>query len=290
MENNTVKNKKNVPFIVFSAIFGALALSAVIIFWAWKDAEWVEVYQMAMRWLVLPVCALVASYTGTIHKAPKGLMWLCPIAFGLGISVVEWATYGSFSVVLLFMGALASLFGFTFAKQDRAEKAKAAKAAKIREAMECGEELIESKESDVNGGSDPHPDFIPDENDTWADEVIANEGFGDLKVDYAESDPDFTIDAPEEAECDELNGMADAEEICEPEIGSDEEEALSETEESGDEREACEDGDTPENFDGADAKAADEEAENLEAIEAVDFEEAKETEDNDEESDENIAE
>lgn len=205
MENQNVQNKRdiNLPFIVFSAIFGALALSAIIIFWIDKDAEWVEVYQMAVRWLVLPICSLVASYVGTLKKAPKGLMWLCPVAFGVGMSVVEWATYGSFSIVLLVMGALASLFGFTFAKMDRAEKARAAKAEKIRAAMESGEEL-EKHEVKAEEDENPHPDFIPDEDDTWADEVIAKEGFGDIKVDYAESDPDFSIDAPDEAASEEV--------------------------------------------------------------------------------------
>ena len=238
MENQNVQSKRdiNLPFIVFSAIFGAIALSAIIIFWVGKDAEWVEVYQMAVRWLVLPICSLVASYVGTLKKAPGGLMWLCPVAFGVGMSVVEWATYGSFSIVLLVMGALASLFGFTFAKMDRTEKARAAKAKKIRAAMESGEEL---EKLDVNAEADenPHPDFIPDEDDTWADEVIANEGFGDMKVDYAESDPDFSIDAPdesvEEESTEELEGDEDPsveEEISEEsiEISPEEEDIIDE--------------------------------------------------------------
>lgn len=238
MENQNVQSKRdiNLPFIVFSAIFGAIALSAIIIFWVGKDAEWVEVYQMAVRWLVLPICSLVASYVGTLKKAPGGLMWLCPLAFGVGMSVVEWATYGSFSIVLLVMGALASLFGFTFAKMDRTEKARAAKAKKIRDAMESGEEL---EKLDVNAEADenPHPDFIPDEDDTWADEVIANEGFGDMKVDYAEFDPDFSIDAPdesvEEESTEELEGDEDPgveEEISEEsiEISPEEEDIIDE--------------------------------------------------------------
>ena len=206
MKKKLLENK-NLPFIVFSAIFGALALSAIIVFWAFKDAEWVEVYQMALRWLVLPICALVASYLGTLKVAPKGLMWLCPVAFGLGISIVEWATYGFFSIVLLAVGALASLFGFTFAKMDRVEKAKEARAAKIHAAMEAAD-VSESLADDGNDEYVPHPDFIPDEDDTWADEVIAAEGFGEIKVDYAEPDPDFSIDAPDESEkeCDSRVG------------------------------------------------------------------------------------
>ena len=198
MENKHLekKNIENLPFIIFSAVFGVLALSAIIVFWTCGDAEWVELYQMAMRWLVLPICALVASYVGTLKKAPHGLMWLCPVVFGVGISVVEWATYGSFSIVLLVMGAAASLFGFTFAKMDRAEKAREARVAKRRAAMaEAPEEPSRTPAADeYNPGSD----YIPDEDDTWADKVIAEEGFHEVKVDYAESDPDFSIDAPEE--------------------------------------------------------------------------------------------
>lgn len=208
MKKKLLENK-NLPFIVFSSIFGALALSAIIVFWAFKDAEWVEVYQMALRWLVLPFCTFIASYYGTLKAAPKGLMWLCPVAFGLGISIVEWATYGSFSIVLLAVGALASLFGFTFAKMDRVEKAKEAKAAKIHAAMEAAD-VSESAAGAVNDEYVPHPDFIPDEDDTWADEIIAAEGFGEIKVDYAEPDPDFSIDAPDESE-NENNSEAEEE-------------------------------------------------------------------------------
>lgn len=221
MKNHTVQNKKdiNLPFVVFSAIFGALAVSAIIIYHVDKDAEWVEIYQMAMRWLVLPICSLVASYMGTLKKEPKGLMWICPVAFGAGISIVEWATYGSFSIVLLLMGALASLFGFTFAKMDRAEKARAAKAAKIRVAMESVEKPEESGAEASSEDGNPHSDFIPDEDDTWADDVIAREGFGDVKVDYAESDPDFSIDAPEDLACDET--LEVQEDACEESVDAD---------------------------------------------------------------------
>ena len=198
MENKHLekKNIENLPFIIFSAVFGVLALSAIIVFWTCGDAEWVELYQMAMRWLVLPICALVASYVGTLKKAPRGLMWLCPVVFGVGISVVEWATYGSFSIVLLVMGAAASLFGFTFAKMDRAEKAREARVAKKRAAM--AEASEEPSRTPVADEYNPGSDYIPDEDDTWADKVIAEEGFHEVKVDYAESDPDFSIDAPEE--------------------------------------------------------------------------------------------
>ncbi len=195
MENRSTK-ERNLPLIIFSAIFGVLALSAIILFRILPDVEWVKVYLVAMRWLVLPVCALVASYTATIKKAPKGWMWLLPIAYGVGISLVEWATYGTFSIALVVIGALASLFGFTFAKMDRVEKAREAKKnAKKIVVEEASQPEAEPRADEYNPGED----FVPDENDTWADEVLAEEGYGELKVDYAEPDPNFSIDSPDEA-------------------------------------------------------------------------------------------
>jgi hypothetical protein len=211
MENKVIRNKKNVnvPFIAFSSVFGALALSAVIVFWVWQDAEWGKVYQMAMRWFMLPLCALVASYAGTIKKAPKGRMWLCPVAFGAVISLVEYLTYslkdfyisnemGSFSVVLVIIGALASLFGFTFAKMDRVEKAREARAAEKRAEKEGTEKIEDAKPAIPEYEYSPASDFIPDENDTLAGEVADEDGYGDIEVDCAESDPDFSVDSLDE--------------------------------------------------------------------------------------------
>ena len=211
MENKVIENKKNVniPFVAFCAVFGAFALSAIIVFWGWKDAEWVKVYQMAMRWLVLPVFALVASYAGTIEKAPKGLMWSCPIVFGVAIALVEYLTYslndfyagkdmGSLSVVLILIGALASLFGFTFAKMDRVEKAREARVAKKRAEKAMMEKVEASAPTISEYEYNPASEFIPDENDTWADEVLAKEGYGEVKVDYVEPDSDFSVDSPDE--------------------------------------------------------------------------------------------
>ena len=234
MENRS-KKERNLPLIVFSAIFGVLALSAIILFHILPDAEWVKIYLVAMRWLVLPVCSLVASYTATINKAPKGKMWLLPIIYGVGISLVEWATYGTFSVALVVIGAFASLFGFTFAKMDRAEKAREAKKnAKKTIVEEAPQPMAEPRADEYNPGAD----FVPDENDTWADEVLAEEGYGDVKVDYAESDPDFSVDSPDEF----------VNEACEPELegGADE----------GDEKEgdnACEAEDQPEETESEEA-------------------------------------
>ena len=193
------KKERNLPLIIFSSIFGALALSAVVIFRIWPDLRWVKVYLIALRWLVLPFGAMVASYAATINKAPKGKMWLLPMAFGVGISLVEWATYGSFSTVLVIVGALSSLFGFTYAKRDRIENAKAARAAKRRAEKKNGEAVPEAVPQAHNDEYNPGEDFVPDEDDTWADEVLAKEGYGEIKVDYAESDPNFSIDSPDEA-------------------------------------------------------------------------------------------
>lgn len=196
MENKTQLKKTNVPFVVFSSIFGALALSAIVFFHLWGDVEWVKLYLVAMRWLVLPILSLVVGYTATINKAPKGLIWLAPVILGFGISLVEWATYGSFSIVLIGLGALAALFGFTFAKMDRKEKAREArKAAKKAGAM--AEDMAKPKADVHDDEYNPGADFVPDDDDTWADEVLAEEGYGEIKVDYAESDPDFTIDSPD---------------------------------------------------------------------------------------------
>lgn len=196
MENKTQLKKTNVPFVVFSSIFGALALSAIVFFHLWGDVEWVKLYLVAMRWLVLPILSLVVGYTATINKAPKGLIWLAPVILGFGISLVEWATYGSFSIVLLGLGALAALFGFTFAKMDRKEKAREARKA-AKKAGAVAEDMAKPKAAVHDDEYNPGADFVPDDDDTWADEVLAEEGYGEIKVDYAESDPDFTIDSPD---------------------------------------------------------------------------------------------
>ena len=196
MENKTQLKKTNVPFVVFSSIFGALALSAIVFFHMWGDVERVKLYLVAMRWLVLPILSLVVGYTATINKAPKGLIWLAPVILGFGISLVEWATYGSFSIVLLGLGALAALFGFTFAKMDRKEKAREARKA-AKKAGAVAEDMAKPKAAVHDDEYNPGADFVPDDDDTWADEVLAEEGYGEIKVDYAESDPDFTIDSPD---------------------------------------------------------------------------------------------
>lgn len=196
MENKTQLKKTNVPFVVFSSIFGALALSAIVFFHLWGDVEWVKLYLVAMRWLVLPILSLVVGYTATINKAPKGLIWLAPVVLGFGISLVEWATYGSFSIVLLGLGALSALFGFTFAKMDRKEKAREARKA-AKKAGAVAEDMAKPKAAVHDDEYNPGADFVPDDDDTWADEVLAEEGYGEIKVDYAESDPDFTIDSPD---------------------------------------------------------------------------------------------
>jgi hypothetical protein len=196
MENKTQLKKTNVPFVVFSSIFGALALSAIVFFHLWGDVEWVKLYLVAMRWLVLPILSLVVGYTATINKAPKGLIWLAPVILGFGISLVEWATYGSFSIVLLGLGALAALFGFTFAKMDRKEKAREARKA-AKKAGAVAEDMAKPEAAVHDDEYNPGADFVPDDDDTWADEVLAEEGYGEIKVDYAESDPDFTIDSPD---------------------------------------------------------------------------------------------
>ena len=237
MKNNTRVKKINVSFVVCLSIFGALALSAIVFFHLWQEAEWVKLYLVAMRWLVLPVLSLVVGYTATIDKAPKGWVWLAPVILGFSISLVERATYGSFSIVLLGLGALAALFGFTFAKMDRKEKAREAKRAAKKAGIiteEKEEPIVASREDDYNPGAD----YVPDENDTWADEVLAEEGYGEIKVDYAEPDPDFSIDSPDEAceEC-ETEASVDGENVDADDVvpnAGDDEEAMPEDEISED--------------------------------------------------------
>ena len=233
MENKTQVKKINLPFVVFSSIFLALAISAIAFFHLWGDVEWVKLYLVAMRWLILPVLSLVVGYTATINKAPKGLIWLTPLALGFGISLVEWATYGSFSIVLLGLGALAALFGFTFAKMDRKEKAREAKKA-AKKAGVVAEEVREVETVARDDEYNPGADYVPDENDTWADEVLAEEGYGEVKVDYAEPDPDFSIDSP-----DAVNEEAEASIEC----GDADEGLDSDTDEADGDGEACDDAD-----------------------------------------------
>lgn len=209
---------------VFMIIYGVIALSAVAVFWIFKDNPIATIYDMAVLWLALPVGSMIISYSMTAERGPKGLLWLLPLAFGAVMCAVEFLTLSLAQIVeggtkmpsiaLLLIGAFASLVGFTFAKQDRVEKERAERAKRKKEAKaaaKTGKKLgkekdaidaVEEKapetvvhEDDYNPGAD----FIPDENDTWADEVLEREGYGKEQVEYATSDADFSIDMPEEA-------------------------------------------------------------------------------------------
>ena len=301
MKDITTNKKKdiNVSFIAFTAIFAVLALSAVIAYWVGGDAEWVSVYQMVMRWLVLPLSALVASYAGTIKKAPKGLMWGLPFAFGLGISSVEFATlsvremmmgeeWGGLSVVLVLMGAFSSLFGFTFAKMDRKEKARAMRAEKLREAKAESKAEPVSKPEPSENDYNPGEEFIPDENDTWADKILAEEGFGEVKVDYAEHDADFSIDAPEAEGCDSYleADAVEADAFCETDADEVEGDSEIAADEISDEENAQESETSDEAYDEETDVAEDIEAEAESEREGdCDYEEDTESEDEPESED-----
>ena len=209
---------------VFMIIYGVLALSAIAVFWIFKDDQFSVLYVMAALWLALPVGAMVISYSMTAERGPKGLTWLLPVAFGATMCAVEFLTLSLAeilegggripSITLLIIGVSASLIGFTFAKQDRVEKERAERARKKKEAKAAkkeGKKLSEAKENSANVAQEnapktvtheddynPGTDFIPDENDTWADEVLEREGYGKEQVEYAEFDSDFSIDLPEE--------------------------------------------------------------------------------------------
>ena len=207
---------------VFMIIYGVIALSAVAVFWIFKENPISTIYDMAVLWLALPIGSMVVSYSMSIERGPKGLTWLLPIVFGASMSAVEFLTLSMEEIVeggekmpsitLLLIGAFASLVGFTFAKQDRVEKERAERAKKKKEAKAAAkaekklgkaEEAIDAveekapeavvREDDYNPGAD----FIPDENDTWADEVLEREGYGKEQVEYAASDADFSIDMPD---------------------------------------------------------------------------------------------
>jgi hypothetical protein len=224
---------------------------------------------MAVLWLALPIGSMVVSYSMSIERGPKGLTWLLPIVFGASMSAVEFLTLSMAviveggekmpSITLLLIGAFASLVGFTFAKQDRVEKERTERAKKKKEAKAAakagkGLDVAEADVLDVaqkaakivvhEDDYNPGADFIPDENDTWADEVLEREGYGKEQVEYAQSDADFSIDMPEDDESEELaeNAVEPAEEVekvaefaeeaeIEPEI-TEEIEAAAEVEES----------------------------------------------------------
>lgn len=218
---------------VFLIIYGVLALSAVAVFWIFNSNPISEIYNMAALWLVLPVGSMIISYSMTEERGPKGLVWLLPLAFGATMCAVEFLTFsleeiikgvGKMpSITLLVIGAFASLVGFTIAKQDRVEKERTERAKKKKEAKAAAkaarkltEAEIVTPETGENTDSEaqenafeavaheddynPGADFIPDENDTWADEVLEREGYGKEHLEYAESDADFSIDMPEESE------------------------------------------------------------------------------------------
>ena len=209
--NSTVKFNRNHILILIYAVF---ALSEILLYWIFhgKENEVVEIYNYVILYLVLPLGSLFISYMLTIEEAPKGSKMLLPLAFGGAIALTEYVSFtiGNLgngglpipSIVLLLYGIFASLFGFSFAKKDRAENEKIERAKRKyqqeRGLVQDGSEAEEPKqrithEDDYN----PSKEFIPDEDDTWADEVIAREGFGELKVEYAEHDADFSIDSPD---------------------------------------------------------------------------------------------
>lgn len=210
---------------VFMIIYGVIALSAVAVFWIFKDNPIATIYDMAVLWLALPVGSMIISYSMSAERGPKGLIWLLPLAFGATMCAVEFLTLSLAeiieggtkmpSIALLVIGAFAALVGFTFAKQDRVEKERAERARKKKEAKAAAKaekklgkteetaDVAEEKapetvirEDDYNPGAD----FIPDEDDTWADEVLEREGYGKEQVEYAASDADFSIDMPEETD------------------------------------------------------------------------------------------
>ena len=207
---------------VFMIIYGVIALSAVAVFWIFKENPISTIYDMAVLWLALPIGSMVVSYSMSIERGPKGLTWLLPIVFGASMSAVEFLTLSMAEIVeggekmpsitLLLIGAFASLVGFTFAKQDRVEKERAERAKKKKEAKAAAKagkslEVVETDVLDVaqeaaktvvhEDDYNPGADFIPDENDTWADEVLEREGYGKEQVEYAQSDADFSIDMPD---------------------------------------------------------------------------------------------
>ena len=265
MEEKNIKklNKTHIIFIVF----GALALLEIGAFWLFSGNEAATVYVNAGLYLVLPMGALFASYMMTVDEEPKGFKIYLPIILGTAIGAVWFLTFGvanmmngnSAGVPLLwmFLGAFASLVGLSFAKKDRTERRREEQKRKKREkAMgiasgDVTETAYEPKHIDHEDDYNPGRDFIPDADDTWADEVIAREGFGEMKVDYAEYDADFSIDLPGADEnisenepaiepCEEVEKEEGAEEAQEN-AAEDIAEEVAESEEIDEEREAIPD-------------------------------------------------
>ena len=241
---------ENKLITILWCVFGALALSAIGTFWIWHDAAWMMIYHAAVLWLLLPVLSLVISYVSTIESGPKKWKWLLPLIFGASVALVEYLTYsmdgiieegevGLPSFALIIIGGLASLFGFTFAKNDRKEREKAERLEKKKAEKTGKKDAEQPKNQPRPDDYNPGADFIPDADDTWADQVLAEEGYGDAKVDYAESDPDFSIDTPDEA-CERKEEPSD--ELPYEDVADLEESGVDEAAETAEDDMPCDDG------------------------------------------------
>ncbi len=213
MKNNPLSKHRN---LILFAVYAVLALSVVAVFWIWKDTpikgELVaRIYTHAFLWIVLPLMSLSISYVIAFGKAPAKVKIFMPLIFGGSMAAVEYVTLclekiiaeeNSLPILSLVVGLVASFFGLVFGKIDRAAKDKEDGGADeaISEAPKTESAPKAERKAEEY---DPGDEFIPDEDDTWADEVLEREGFGELTVDYAEHDSDLSVDSPDgDNECD----------------------------------------------------------------------------------------
>lgn len=162
--------RDNICLIAYGAVFAICALA----FWLFCPPDGVNVFTMVVLWLVMPLASVLFSYMLTVSEKPRGWKRFIPFICAAALMMLEYVTIalknmiafpGNInppSIFLAIFGMLASLIGFSFAKQDRKENSKAAKQKKV----------IVEEEVKL-----PEPE-----------------------IDYAESDSDFSIDSPEETE------------------------------------------------------------------------------------------
>ncbi len=193
--------RDNICLIAYGAVFAICALA----FWLFCPPDGANVYTMVVLWLVMPLASVLFSYMLTVSERPRGWKRFIPFICAAILMLLEYVTIAlknmiAFpgnvnppSIFLAIFGMVASLIGFSFAKQDRKENAKATKQKKV----------IVEEEVKL-----PEPE-----------------------IDYAESDANFSIDSPEEIENNETE-EAKSEVAEDSEITAAAEEALTDNEEA----------------------------------------------------------
>ena len=192
--------RDNICLIAYGAVFAICALA----FWLFCPPDGANVYTMVVLWLVMPLASVLFSYMLTVSERPRGWKRFTPFICAAALMLLEYVTIAlknmiAFpgnvnppSIFLAIFGMVASLIGFSFAKQDRKENAKATKQKNV----------IVEEEVKL-----PEPE-----------------------IDYAESDANFSIDSPEEIENNETEEAKS--EVAEDSEITAAEEALADNEEA----------------------------------------------------------